>query len=45
MAEDTLSSDPFIAAMDEAQIDFHGRAADLLIKVTPDEQGWRPPRN
>jgi hypothetical protein len=45
MAEDTLSADPFIAAMDEAQIDFHGKAADLLIKVTPDEQGWRPPRN
>jgi hypothetical protein len=45
MAEDTLSSDPFIAAMDEAQIDFHGKAADLLIKVTPDEQGWRAPRN
>jgi hypothetical protein len=45
MAEDTLSSDPFIAAMDEAQTDFHGKAADLLIKITPDEQGWRPPRN
>jgi hypothetical protein len=45
MAEDTLSSDPFIAAMDQAEIDFHGKAADLLIKVTPDEQGWRPPRN
>jgi len=45
MAEDTLSSDPFIAAMAEARIEFHGKSADLLIKVTPDEQGWRPPRN
>ena len=45
MAEDTLSSDQFVAAMDDARIDFHGKAADLLIKVTPDEQGWRPPRN
>jgi hypothetical protein len=45
MAEDTLSSDPFIAAMDEAQIDFHGKAADLLIKATPDEQGWRKPKD
>ena len=45
MAEDTLSSDPFIAAMTEARIDFHGKSADLLLKVTPDEQGWRPPRN
>jgi hypothetical protein len=45
MAEDTISPDPFITAMDEAQIDFHGRAADLLIKVTPDEQGWRKPKD
>jgi hypothetical protein len=45
MAEDTLSSDPFISAMAEARIDFHGKSADLLIKITPDEQGWRPPRN
>jgi hypothetical protein len=45
MAEDTLSADPFIAAMAEARIDFHGKSADLLIKITPDEQGWRPPRN
>jgi hypothetical protein len=45
MAEDTLSADPFIAAMTEARIDFHGKSADLLIKITPDEQGWRPPRN
>jgi hypothetical protein len=45
MAEDTLLSDPFIAAMAEAQVDFHGESADLLLKVTPDEQGWRPPRN
>jgi hypothetical protein len=45
MAEDTLSADPFIAAMAEARINFHGKSADLLIKVAPDEQGWRPPRN
>jgi hypothetical protein len=31
--------------MAEARIDFHGKSADLLVKVTPDEQGWRPPRN
>jgi hypothetical protein len=45
MAEDTLSADPFIAAMAETRVDFHGKSADLLIKVTPNEQGWRPPRN
>jgi hypothetical protein len=45
MAEDSLSSDPFLAAMDEAQVDFTGKAVELLAKVTPDSDRWRPPKN
>ena len=44
MAEDSLSSEPFIAAMDEAQVEFEGTAAELLTKVTPDLDRWRPPK-
>ena len=45
MAEDSLSSDPFLAALDEEQVEFIGTAAELLTKVTPDRDGWRPPRD
>jgi hypothetical protein len=44
MAEDSLSSEPFIAAMDEAQVEFEGTAAELLTKVTPDLDRWRSPK-
>ena len=44
MAEDSLSSDPFLAVMHEVELDFTGKAADLLVKVTPDSDGWRAPR-
>lgn len=44
MAQDSLSSDPFLARMDEAQPEFTGHAADLLQQVTPTTPGWRPPR-
>jgi hypothetical protein len=45
MAEDSLSSNPFLGRMDELCLDFTGKAAELLAKVTPDADGWRPPRN
>jgi len=45
MAEDSLSADPFLARMDDMKLDFSGRAAELLVKVTPDEDKWRPPRD
>jgi hypothetical protein len=45
MAEDSLSSDPFLAALDEAKIDFVGRAAELLIKARPDSEKWRAPKD
>jgi hypothetical protein len=44
MAQDSLSSDPFLAAMDEAQPEFFGKASDLLHQMTPTTVGWRPPR-
>jgi hypothetical protein len=45
MAEDSLSSDPLIARMKEARLEFTGKAAELLTKVTPDIDRWRPPKN
>jgi len=45
MAEDSLSSDPFLARMAEMGLDFKGKAAELLVKVTPDQDKWRPPRD
>jgi hypothetical protein len=45
MAEDSLSADPFLARMHEAEIDFTGKAAELLAKITPDLDGWRPPKD
>jgi hypothetical protein len=45
MAEDSLSSDPFLARMNEVEVDFIGKSAELLAKVTPDADGWRPPKD
>jgi hypothetical protein len=45
MAEDSLSSDPLIARVKEARLEFTGKAAELLTKVTPDIDRWRPPKN
>jgi hypothetical protein len=45
MAEDFLSADPFLAAMAETEVDFTGTSAELLVKVSPDEDGWRRPRD
>jgi hypothetical protein len=45
MAEDSLSSNPFLARLHEMEIDFTGKAAELLVKATPDRDGWRPPRD
>ena len=45
MAEDSLASDPFLARLHELEVDFIGRAAELLYKATPDEDGWRPSRD
>jgi hypothetical protein len=44
MAQDSLSSDPFLARMDEVKPEFAGRASDLLHQMTPSGDGWRPPR-
>lgn len=43
MAADTLSADPFLAAMDKTVTTFTGTAAELLTEVTP-VLDWRPPR-
>lgn len=43
MAEDTLSADPFLAAVQDKIRDFTGTAADLLHQLTPGDD-WRPPR-
>lgn len=44
MAEDSLSADPFLAAVRELVTEeFTGSAAALLAKVTPVDD-WRPPR-
>ena len=45
MAADSLSADPFLVVLTAAKLDFVGKANELLIKVTPDSDGWRPPRN
>ena len=45
MAEDSLSSDPLIARMKQMQLDFEGKASELLTKVTPDSDRWRPPKD
>jgi len=45
MAEDSLSADPLIARMKEVQLDFIGKASELLTKITPDSDRWRPPKN
>jgi hypothetical protein len=45
MAEDSLTSDPFLERMHEAKIDFTGKAAELLTKITPDVDNWRPPKD
>jgi hypothetical protein len=51
MAEDSLSADPFIAALLEKELEFTGTAAALLAELTPLEakrlpQGWpKSPRS
>jgi hypothetical protein len=45
MAEDSLTSDLFLARMHEIKVDMTGKASELLAKVTPDLDGWRPPKD
>ncbi|TDT30884.1 hypothetical protein [Naumannella halotolerans] len=45
LAEDSLESDPFLAAVKTYGESFTGTAADLLDAVTPTEDGWRPSRD
>lgn len=46
LAEDSLTADPFLAAMTDRQgLDFTGTTAELLAEVTPQVDGWRAPRD
>jgi hypothetical protein len=45
MAEDALASNPFLVRLHEMEIDFTGKAADLLSKATPDVDRWRAPKD
>jgi hypothetical protein len=46
MAADSLSADPFLVVLTATKkLDFKGKASELLIKVTPDSDGWRPPKD
>jgi hypothetical protein len=46
MAADSLSADPFLVVLTATKtLDFEGKASELLVKVTPDSDGWRPPKD
>jgi hypothetical protein len=45
MAEDALASNPFLVRLREMQIDFRGKAADLLSEATPNVERWRAPKD
>lgn len=46
IADDSLTDDPFITAILRAlgEDRFTGTSAELLAKVTPADDGWRPPK-
>src|SRR5690606_7952605 len=46
MAEESLTGDPFITAIRERlrETTFYGTAGELLAKVRPQDEKWRPPR-
>lgn len=46
LAADTLTGDPFILALTETlDSSFEGSSAELLDRVTPAADGWRPPKS
>jgi hypothetical protein len=45
MAEDALASNPFLVRLHEMEIDFTGKAADLLSKATTPDVERRPPKD
>lgn len=45
LAEDTLDADPFLATLrTRLERTFEGTAVELLSRVRPTEETWRPPR-